>query len=300
VKSLRCRLAAALLGAICLAPAARAALPEGSGQVQLAAGGDTFDVWTYKPAGYRGGPLLMVFHGLGRDAAGSRDAARALADRFGLLVVAPLFDTARFPGWRYNSAGLVRQRFAGGDDDFTLEPEDQWTAKRVLQLVDAARQTEGRPDLAYLLLGHSAGAQMLSRVAAFSPTAARGILIANPSSFVWPSRDRRFPYGVGGLPESMSSDAALRRYLAQPVTVLTGTADTGPKDLDTRPGAMAQGENRHARALAFYREAERLARSRRWEFSWQLYTVPSVAHSAKDMYAARPTATAVAERLRAR
>ncbi len=293
-------LGAVLLCAVCFAPASKAALPEGSGQIQITAGGDTFDAWTYKPAGYRGGPLLMVFHGLGREAAGNRDAARQLADRFGLLVVAPLFDTARFPGWRYNSAGLVRQRFGGGEDDFTLEPESQWTGKRVLELVDAARQVEGRPGLAYLLLGHSAGAQMLSRVAAFTPTKARGILIANPSSFVWPTRDRRFPYGLGGLPDSMSNDAALRRYLAQPVTVLTGTADTGSKDLDTRPGAMAQGANRHERALAFYREAERLARSRGWDFSWQFYAVPGVGHSAKDMFAARQTTTAVAERLQAR
>jgi poly(3-hydroxybutyrate) depolymerase len=300
VKSPRCWLTAALLGAACLAPAAHAALPDGSGQVQITAGGDTFDAWTYKPAGYRGGPLLMVFHGLGRDAAGNRDAVRPLADRFGLLVVAPLFDTARFPGWRYNSAGLVRQRFGGGEDDFTLEPESQWTGKRVLELVEAARQAEGRPNLGYLLLGHSAGGQMLSRVAAFTPTGARGILIANPSSFVWPSLDRRFPYGFGGLPEQMSNDAALRRYLAQPVTVLTGTADTGSKDLDTRPGAMAQGANRHERALAFYREAERLARSRRWDFSWQLYPVPGAGHSAKEMFTASPATRAVAERLQAR
>ena len=299
-RTLRRRFGAALLLFATLAPVAKAALPEGNGQVQLTAGGEAFDVWTYKPAGYRGGPLLMVFHGLGRNAASHRDAARPLADRFGLLVVAPQFDAARFPAWRYHSAGLVRERFAEGAGEFTLEPEDQWTGKRVLELVDAARQAEGRPDIGYLLLGHSAGGQMLARLAAFTPNAARGILLANPSSFMWPSRDRRFPYGFGGLPERFANDAALHRYLAQPITVLTGTADTGTKDLDTRPGALAQGANRHERALAFYREAERLARARGWEFAWQLYTVPGAGHSARAMYAANPSATAVAQRLQAR
>lgn len=296
----RCGWRALLLGWICFAPLATAALPEGSGQVQLTAGGETFDAWTYKPAGYRGGPLLMVFHGLGRDAAAYRDAARPLADRFGLLVVAPLFDAKRFPGWRYHSAGLVRERFAAGVEEFPLEPVDQWAGPQVLSLVDAARQAEGRPGLGYLLLGHSAGGQMLSRVAAFTPTAARGILIANPSSFLWPSLDRRFPYGFGGLPERLADEAALRRYLNQPLTVITGTADTGAKDLDTRPGAMAQGANRHERAIAFYREAERLARSRGWTFGWQLYIVPGTGHSAREMFAASPASTAIAERLRPR
>jgi poly(3-hydroxybutyrate) depolymerase len=289
-----------LLCLACCIPASRAAFPEGNGQTQLTAGGETFDVWTYKPAGYRGGPLLMVFHGLGRGAESYRNAARPLADRFGLLVVAPLFDAARFPGWRYHSAGLVRERFAEGVDEFPLEPENQWTSRRVVELVDAARQAEGRPGLGYLLLGHSAGGQMLSRLAAFTPTNARGILLANPSSFVWPSRDRRFPYGFGGLPERLADDAALRRYLNQPISVLTGMADTGSQDLDTRPGAVAQGANRHERALAFYREAERLARARGWAFAWQLYTVPAVGHSAKDMYASTQASAAIAERLRPR
>ncbi|MGH8618769.1 MAG: alpha/beta hydrolase [Burkholderiales bacterium] len=297
---MRTALLVCLVCLVCGAPPAPAALPEGNGQVQLTAGGETFDVWTYKPVGYRGGPLLMTFHGLGRNAEAYRDAARPLADRFGLLVVAPQFDAKRFPGWRYHSAGLVRERFVAGVEELSLEPEEQWTSRHVLGLVDAARQAEGRPGLGYLLLGHSAGGQMLSRIVAFTPTSARGILIANPSSFVWPSRDRRFPYGFGGLPERLADDAALRRYLNQPLTVLTGTADTGAKDLDTRPGAVAQGANRHERAVAFYREAERLARARGWAFAWQLYTVPGVGHSARDLYAAAPTTAAIAERLRPR
>jgi hypothetical protein len=43
----------------------------------------------------------------------------------------------------------------------------------------------------YALFGHSAGAQCLSRFAAFTHSDAFRIVLANPSTYVWPSREVR-------------------------------------------------------------------------------------------------------------
>src|SRR5262245_23133031 len=76
-------------------------------------------VFTYRPAGCSDPSLLVVFHGIARNACTYRDDARALADRLCLLVVAPLFDRQGFPGWRYQRGGIVNGAVVQDARDFT-------------------------------------------------------------------------------------------------------------------------------------------------------------------------------------
>jgi pimeloyl-ACP methyl ester carboxylesterase len=249
-------------------------------------------VFAYKPAQYTGGDILLVLHGLGTNAPGYRDYAIPLADRLGLLVVAPLFDRQRFPTWRYQTGGLVRN--TRGEGEFTVVPEAQWMGHTFLQVIDAVRAAEGRPQLGYSLIGHSAGGQTLSRFAAFTPHQAKRIVIANPSTWLWPSREERFPFGFGGLPPKLADDEALRRYLAQPVTLLLGTADNRrDADLNVTPGAERQGANRYERGHNFYRAARELAQARGWVFHWTLLEVPGVGHSGRLMLGSDEAAAAL-------
>ncbi|MDP1673038.1 MAG: hypothetical protein Q8L65_07965 [Burkholderiales bacterium] len=278
------RLAPLLLAfALCGITALRAEpFPEGRSQRTVNVAGEDIEVHAYKPARYAGGPILMVLHGLGRNAPGYRDYAIAAADAQGWLIVAPLFDRERFRTWRYQTGGMVRNQRAEGE--FAVEPPAQWTGQLFLAIIDAVRRAEGRPDLPYSLIGHSAGGQALSRFAAFMPQQARHIIIANPSTWLWPSREERFPYGFGGLPPALSDDAVLRRYLAQPVTVLLGTADVERSaDLNVREGAERQGYNRLERGRNAFRAAQQLAQQRGWPFHWRLVEVPGVGHSARRM-----------------
>ncbi len=258
-------------------------IPAGSSQRSVSINGETIELHTYKPPQYKGGPVLLVLHGLGTNAAGYRDYAIPLADAHGFLVVAPLFDRKRFPVWRYQTGGIVRNQRVEGM--FTVEPEAQWMGRTFLDIINAVRADEGRPGLAYSLIGHSAGGQTLSRLAAFMPHQAKHIVIANPSTWLWPSREERFPFGFGGLPEKMADDAALQRYLAQPVTLLLGTADIKRgSDLNVSPGAERQGSNRLERGHNVFRAAQQLARDRGWTFNWRLVEVPEVGHSARRMF----------------
>jgi len=274
---------AVLLALLCLAAAVGAEpYPAGSSQRSVSINGETIELFAYKPAHYKDGPVLLVLHGLGTNAPGYRNYAIPIADQLGMLIIAPLFDRKRFPVWRYQTGGIVRDQRVEGE--FTVEPEARRMGRTFLDIIDSVRAAEGRPDLGYSLIGHSAGGQTLSRFAAFMPHAAKHIVIANPSTYLWPSREERFPYGFGGLPPALSDDAELRRYLAQPVTVLLGTADVERSaDLNVREGAERQGYNRLERGRNAWRAAQQLAQQRGWAFNWKLVEVPDVGHSARRM-----------------
>ncbi|HEY9360298.1 MAG TPA: hypothetical protein VIQ50_07695 [Xanthobacteraceae bacterium] len=99
-----------------------------------------------------------------------------------------------------------------------------FTGRLVLDLVDWVRREEGRP-IAYSLFGHSAGGQFLDRLAAFVPTEARRIVVANAGSYVFPSLEIDAPFGLGKVYSGTQGEAALRRYLEQPLTIYLGQGD---------------------------------------------------------------------------
>jgi poly(3-hydroxybutyrate) depolymerase len=262
-----------------------AAIPPGSGEQTVTLDGLALQVFTYRPANCRVAGILLVFHGVGRDAPGYRDAARPLADQLCLLVAAPLFDAQRFPSWRYQRGGIVH--------DGKLQPAADWTVDVVPRLADWVRAQERRPELPYALIGHSGGGQFLSRVAAFLPVAATHIVIANPSTWVMPSLDTPVPYGFGGISDLPQAEAALRRYLAAPVTVLLGQEDTGSHELAVGAEAEAQGSTRLARGQNAFRLAAATARAHGWPFNWRLLFVPGVGHSARLMFGSKEALAAL-------
>ena len=253
-----------------------------SGEATATLGDTSLEVFTYRPGGCTPIGLLLVFHGVDRNAATYRDNARPLADRFCLLVAAPLFDAERFPTWRYQRGGIVH--------DGRIQDSALWTGWFVVKLADWLRQQEARPDLPYWVIGHSAGAQFLSRFAAFIPNQARRSVIANPSTWVLPSLADAVPYGFGGVP---AAETLLRRYLAAPVTVLLGEEDTGSKHLVENDEAEAQGATRYARGESTFHLAEAVARRRGWAFNWRLVEVPGVGHNARTMFASPMAADAL-------
>ncbi|MPZ42347.1 MAG: hypothetical protein GEV05_02905 [Betaproteobacteria bacterium] len=279
------RLAARLLGGLVLVVAlgAAAAYAPGDSDTDVEAAGTSIELSVYKPPSYRGEGMIVSLHGLGRNATGYRDHTRGLAERFGALLIVPYFDRERFPTWRYQRAGIVRRNAETGA--FSAQPPEQWTGEVLRAVIDAVRAHEGAPDLPYVLIGHSAGAQFLARMTAFAPLPAARIIIANPSSWVAPTLAEPFPYGFGRLPAEIGNERALERYLAQPVTVVLGTADTGSIDLSQTAGAKRQGVHRYARGTHVFQSAAAMAHDRGWRFGWQLVEIPNVGHSARAMYA---------------
>lgn len=249
----------------------------GNANFEVEYDGRRLDVYTYKPASFRDGPMLMVFHGADRNAQEYRDHARAMGDRFGMLVVAPRFDPIQFGAGMYQQGGLFQES--------ELAPPSKWTWNLVPKIREEVRRREGRSELPCYMIGHSGGGQFLMRMSGFIDPGAVRIVAVNPGSDLFPTTLFDYPYGFGNLPEELSDDQQLRRYLAQPLTLYLGDKDTErDRDLDKSPAADRQGENRFDRGRHAFRAAEDLARSKGWEFRWRLVVTPGVGHDHQAMF----------------
>jgi hypothetical protein len=266
---------AVLCGLLGCAPVAAAPITTGRQVIDI--NGAPMVVFTYRPPACSDPSLLMVFHGVARNARTYRDDARAIGDRLCLLLIAPVFDKRAFPTCRYQRGGIVK--------DAVVQDARDWTGGLVLDLAAWARAQEGRP-LAYSLLGHSAGAQFLDRLAAFVPTEARRIVIANAGSYVFPSLEIDAPYGLGKVYSGSEGEAALRRYLEQPLTIYLGQDDTRDDGRNDYAEASAQGASRYQRGLNAFNAGKTLAQTRGWTFNWRLVELPGVGHSARKMFSA--------------
>jgi pimeloyl-ACP methyl ester carboxylesterase len=199
-------------------------------------------------------------------------------------VVAPLFDRQTFPGWRYQRGGIVNGAAVQDARDFT--------GRLVLDLVDWVRQQEGRP-IAYSLFGHSAGGQFVDRLAAFVPTQARRVVVANAGSYVFPSLEIDAPFGLGKVYSGPEGEAALRRYLQQPLTIYLGKGDTRDDERNDYPEALAQGASRYQRGVNAFNAAKTVAQTHGWPLSWRLIELPGVGHNARKMFSAPQAAEAL-------
>jgi CubicO group peptidase (beta-lactamase class C family) len=244
----------------------------------------TITVHTYRPRSFaRSSPIVVVMHGRNRNGADYRDHWIAEADRRGFLVVAPEFDEAQYAHpHEYNYGAMMNA-------DGSPRPRAEWLFPVVDAIFEDARKRAVAERETYSLFGHSAGGQLVHRLATFSwsPKIERAVS-ANAGSYTLPLASEAFPFGVGG---TAFRDEEMRALLSRPLLVLLGDADVDPDhyQLPREPGAMKQGPHRFARGRHYIetgrREAERLG----VPFGWKMATVPGVAHEAGRMapYAAR-------------
>lgn len=272
---------ASLLMPLCVgtsAPAFETRIPTGSSLLvaPLRQGELPLNVYTFRPDNCTPTGILFVFHGTNRGAKGYRDSAIAVAEKNCLLIVTPHFDRARFPNWAYHRGGLMHRD--------GLRPSNRWTINLVAELVTWARAAASLNDAPFILFGHSAGAQFLSRVAAYASPLPQGltrIVLANPSTYVWPTTDVDVPYGFGG---GVFDDPQqkLASYLSAPITVYVGSEDTGDKELTTNEQADAQGRNRLERAENAFREACSASKTTSAP-GWKFLLAKNVGHTGRGM-----------------
>ncbi|MFZ4808531.1 MAG: hypothetical protein ACOYLQ_14845 [Hyphomicrobiaceae bacterium] len=241
-------------------------------------------VHRFEPTGCVPNRILFVFAGYDRDARAYLRRARRLARKECFIVYAPDFDRQRFPRSRYQRAGVSSR-------DTSV---DSCMGRILDELISWAHQREAFSADSYVLFGHSAGGQMLSRVAAYCPPRGAGrIVIANPSAYVFPNLFELAPYGFGSILDLQERETRLREYLSLPITVYVGSSDQGDELLDIRAAANRQGANRYLRGLNVYSEAVQMAEKRGWPMNWRLVIADGVGHSSRAMLRARNARRAV-------
>ena len=271
----------AVFATLAVVEANAAPIPFGFSKIEVGNGTNAITVFTYKPKDYTNGPLIVVFHGLLRNAEDYCHNAAPLAERCHAIIAAPLFGTNQFSNEEYQRGGVISRG--------VVQPRTNWTFVRLPEIVSTLREREGNPVLPYYFLGHSGGGQFAMRLAAMFPTDAVRIVAANPGSDLFPRRDWKYGYGFGGLPENVSDDAALKNYLAAPLTLYLGLNDKDPNhsELDHSTGAELQGKFRLERGRNCFDFAQKLAHEHGWQFNWRKVEVAGIAHDGKAMLAAQ-------------
>lgn len=102
------RILAAALMMVALGMTA-APIPAGLSKIEVGTGTNTLTLFTYKPHNYNNGPLVMVFHGALRNAETYCSNSIPLAERYQALIIAPLFDTNRFPQGEYGTGCVLKR-----------------------------------------------------------------------------------------------------------------------------------------------------------------------------------------------
>lgn len=251
--------------------------PPGRQRLSIDLPGGPLEVFTQRHPGTDSGPLLVVFHGVLRNAETYRDHAEALAARLAAPLAAPLFDLARFPTTRYQQGGLLREG--------RPQPRAEWSFSWIPGLLDELRRRLGDRQRPVLLLGHSGGGQFLVRLTAMQPLDVQQIVAANPGTLLFPDLVNPWPLGLGGLPDEIAHERVLRDYLSRPLTLYLGTRDTIRDDnLDVSAAADRQGMTRYERGRRAYFRGLDLARRWNVPFGWRLVEARGVPHDHELMF----------------
>lgn len=252
---------------------------------------------------------------------GFAQRARAAAglDAESTLLIVPQFLAAADVDAHRAPASTLRWEWTGwmGGDE-ALAPARISSFAVLDTLFDVLADRAMFPALREVVVaGHSGGAQVAHRYAVVArgeaPLAGRGIavryVIANPSSYVYfdtlrPDADGGFSpydptccpgfndwkYGLDALPAYALDNPAARSergferaYLARDVTLLLGDADSDPEHpaLDRSCAAMAQGEHRLARGLAYARYIDARSATGR---PHAVHRIPGAGHDADAVF----------------
>jgi poly(3-hydroxybutyrate) depolymerase len=235
-------------------------------------------VFTYVPDTFApDSPVLIVMHGVKRDADRYRDTWRDIAAKTNTLLLVPEFSNEMWPkSLGYN---LGHMQTKGGQKI----PRNAWSLTAIERAFDKAVTLSGSMRSGYKLYGHSAGAQFVHRFIMFTgvPRVERAVA-ANAGWYTLPHKNDTFPYGLDGIDVA---DETLREAFSVPLTILLGEDDNDPnsKYLRRTPEALAQGAHRLSRGASYLAAAQLTAAQMNTRLNWQLKTVPGVGHSNKGM-----------------
>ncbi len=244
----------------------------------------TVTVHVHRPLSFHADmPIVMVLHGRLRNGAEYRDYFTAQSKRRGFVVATPEFAESHYPHpHAYNYADMC-------DAEGRLRRRELWLFPVLEAVFRDLRARLGSRRERFFLFGHSAGGQLVHRLATFGwLDSIERAIAANSGSYTLPVRAEPFPFGLGGV---AIGDDEVRKLFGRPLPVLLGASDVDPNDehLPREPGAMKQGPHRFARGRHYFETAQREAARLGVTLAWKLATAPGVAHSGENMapFAAR-------------
>jgi pimeloyl-ACP methyl ester carboxylesterase len=268
---------------------------------------------------------VIMLHGIKRNAAEYFDNGSALLTNAGLdasttLLIAPHFLTdadadspAGVPRWAPGQWLHGSPSFSGVSAFAVLDD--------LLAFLDNRQRFPALREV--LLVGHSAGGQLVQRYAIFNSAdtmlAANGIHlrygVASPSSYLYFDHQRwqnqhlqptapancpgfnRYRYGLEKLPayaagQTLNAQQLFRRYATRDVVYLVGSEDDNPdaRVMDRSCSAQLQGATRRQRQVNYVAYEQQLGKQWRTPITHPQLQVDGVGHDSAALFAAPVTA----------
>lgn len=243
----------------------------------------------YKPRNLKSeSPVVIVLPGAGRNGDEYRDAWIEKAEKYNVLVLSPEYSEKYYPEfWSYNLAGMITdveindERTAMTSFKISKNP-NEWIYNDFDRIFNLTRQKLNLKIDTYDLFGHSAGGQILHRLAIFkSDNKANRILSSNSGWYTVPTDDDDFPTGLKG---SYKSEKELD--FSKNLVLFLGEKDDANEtrgDLRRSPEVDKQGLHRLERGTYFYNESKKIATESNSDFNWTLKIIPNIGHDFRGM-----------------
>jgi len=228
-------------------------------------------------------PILMSFHGSGRDGANHRDYWINMANANGFMVIAPEFSSANYPGLGDNY--LMANIFDDGDNPSpaTFNSSNEWTFSILDPLFNYVKAAASNTQDKYSAWGHSGGAQFLHRFVTYLPNSNLDIAVcSNAGWYTVPETGVSFPYGIdnGQLPTDDLTTAFSKKLI-----VHLGQNDNNPNSGLRRNAVVdaQQGIHRLERGQYYFTTSQTTATNMSATFNWEKHEVVDVGHDPQLM-----------------
>ncbi|MDO5970252.1 hypothetical protein Q4Q35_10585 [Flavivirga aquimarina] len=281
-------------------------IQEGSGSFLVEGGkgkvNKSIKVYYHRPKNFNAdSKILMVIPGAGRNGDSYRDAWIEESEKYSVLILSPMYPEKEYPFENYHLCGLMGNlnlknsityientnmvKLDENNFTFTINPnKDEWIFNDFDRIFDLAVNELKSNQTEYDAFGHSAGGQILHRLAVCAKSSkVNRILASNSGFYTLPDFNTALPFGIKNT--SINKDD-LRASFKRNLVLFTGELDneneTGGTLLRSR-SADLQGLHRLERARFFFQTSKSIAEEMQYDFNWKIRIVPNVGHNHRKM-----------------
>ena len=243
----------------------------------------------------------MVIPGAGRNGDDYRDSWIEESEKYSVLIISPSYPEKEYNYGDYHLGGIVKNlnlsrgvSFKKGTNQVHIDENviefnvnenmEDWIFNdfdRIFKLVKKATKSKQRK---YDMFGHSAGGQILHRLALLYPNSkADRMLASNAGTYTFPDYNTNFPFGIENVGIQQKK---LKKSFKKKLVLFLGELDN---ESETRGRMLRsetvdkQGTNRLDRGQNYYKFSKELAENYGMKFNWKLEIVPNVGHDQKKM-----------------
>lgn len=225
----------------------------------------------YTPSyGGEGLPVLVAVHGISHRAKEQARAFSDYAERYGFVVLAPLFCRKNFPA--YQRLGVTEQDVSNFSDIALNSILDE-----------LGEQTGALTDKVYLF-GFSAGGQFVHRYAMVYPDRVHAVSVGAAGWYTFPDITTAFPRGLRQRTGQRSLSFNPEQFLKIPMATFVGEQDNQSDSAFRRSSRLdiQQGTSRIERADRWIQAMNTAAKSYGLDTQYESHIMASCGHSFID------------------